>query len=73
MREPTTANPSELPEMVLGPDFFREPQRTLGSLVGRGARAAYVPEMGTTMFLRYADIHAALTDHRIGAMGAGYY
>ncbi len=73
MREPTTANPSALPEMVLGPDFFREPQRTLGSLVGRGARAAYVPEMGTTMFLRYADIHAALTDHRIGAMGAGYY
>ncbi len=73
MLEPTTANPFELPELDFGPEFFREPQRTLGAMIDQGARAAFVPGMGTTMFLRYADILAALTDHRIGAMGAVYY
>ncbi|MAG30108.1 MAG: cytochrome P450 [Deltaproteobacteria bacterium] len=73
MRETKTANPSELPEVILGSDFFRDPQSTLSTLVDRGERAAFVPGMETTMLLRHADIFAALTDHRIGAMGAVYY
>ena len=38
-----------------------------------GARAARIPQMGTVMLLRYADVHAALLDRRLGAMGVRYY
>jgi cytochrome P450 len=73
MVDSAIVNPFELPEMSFSENFFRAPQRTLGSLVDRGARAAFIPEMGTTMFLRYAEADTALSDHRIGAMGAVYY
>ena len=73
MLEKPTTDPAALPEMSFGPDFFRAPQRTLGALAAGGARAAVVPAMGTTMFLRYADAHTALLDKRFGAMGAVYY
>jgi len=73
MLENTTSDPTSLPEMAFGPDFFREPQRTLGDLAAAGAHAAVVPAMGSTMFLRYADAHDALTDRRFGAIGAVYY
>jgi cytochrome P450 PksS len=68
-----STNPNGLPELDFGDDYFRQPHRTLGALVDAGARAAWVPQMGTTMFLRHADVLAALGDHRLGAMGTRYY
>ena len=67
------ANPNGLPELDFGDAYFRGPHRTLAALVDAGARAAWVPQMGTTMLLRHADVLQALTDHRLGAMGTRYY
>jgi cytochrome P450 len=67
------ANPRRLPELNFGELFFREPQATLAALQADGARAAFVPEMGSVMLLGYRDVHAALLDHELGAMGAEYY
>ena len=64
---------SELPEIDLGPEFFRHPQRTAAPVLAAGARAARVPRLHTTILLRHEDVHAALLDRRFGAMGVRYY
>ena len=67
------ANPNGLPELDFGDEYFRQPHRTLAALIGAGARAAWVPQMGTSMLLRHHDVLDALADHRLGAMGTRYY
>lgn len=64
---------AEIHELELGPEFFRHPQQTAATMLAEGARAAHVPELDTTILLRHADIHAALLDHRFGAIGVRYY
>jgi len=64
---------SEIHELDLGPEFFRQPQRTVAPLLAAGARAARVPRLDATMLLRHADVHAALLDRRFGAIGVRYY
>ena len=66
-------NPNGLPELEFSDAYWRDPHTTLAALVDGGARAAWIPEMGTTMLLRYEDVFQALTDHRLGAMGSRYY
>ena len=73
MHEQSLSNPFDIPELDFGPAFFQEPQRTAAALIRDGARAAFVPRMGTVMLLRHGEVHAALTDKRVGAMGAVYY
>jgi cytochrome P450 len=53
--------------------FFRDPHGTTAPLLRVGARAARVPELGTVIFLRYADVMEALLDKRFGAIGVRYY
>ena len=62
-----------LPDLHFDDAYFRAPQATIAPLVARGARAARIPEMGTVMLLRHADVHAGLQDRRLGAMGVRYY
>ncbi len=62
-----------LPSLEFGDEYFRAPQATLARLIRAGARAAHIPRLGTRMLLRYADVHAALLDRRLGAMGVRYY
>jgi len=66
-------NPNGLPELEFSDAYWRDPHTTLAALVADGARAAWIPEMGTTMLLRYEDVFRALTDRRLGAMGSRYY
>lgn len=66
-------NPNGLPELAFSDAYWRDPHTTLAPLVAGGARAAWIPEMGTTMLLRYDDVFRALTDRRLGAMGSRYY
>ena len=68
MGEVPAGNPLGLPELAFDERFFRAPQATLGELRAGGARAAFVPRMGTIMLLGYADVYAALLDHDLGAM-----
>ncbi|HXK21166.1 MAG TPA: cytochrome P450 [Myxococcota bacterium] len=68
-----TASRAELPALDFDDAYFRAPQATIAKLVSKGARAARIPQMGTVMLLRYADVHAALLDRRLGAMGVRYY
>jgi cytochrome P450 len=63
----------DLPDLDFGDAYFRQPQATVAPLVRAGARAARIPQMGTVMLLRYADVHEALLDRRLGAMGVRYY
>jgi len=62
-----------LPELHFDDRFFRDPHGTTGPLLRAGARAARVPELGTVIFLRYADVMEALLDRRFGAIGVRYY
>lgn len=68
-----TAPQHELPALDFDDRYFRAPQPTIAKLIAAGARAARVPQMGTVMLLRHADVHAALLDRRLGAMGVRYY
>jgi cytochrome P450 len=64
---------AELPALDFDDRYFRAPQQTIAPLVAAGARAARIPQLGTVMLLGYADVHAALQDRRLGAMGVRYY
>jgi pimeloyl-[acyl-carrier protein] synthase len=66
-------NAAELPELHFDDRFFRDPHGTTGPLLRAGARAARVPELGTVIFLRYAEVMEALLDRRFGAIGVRYY
>jgi cytochrome P450 len=62
-----------LPELHFDERFFRDPHGTTGPLLREGVRAARVPELGTLIFLRYAEVMEALLDRRFGAIGVRYY
>jgi cytochrome P450 len=62
-----------LPELHFDDRFFRDPHGTTGPLLRAGVRAARVPELGTVIFLRYAEVMEALLDRRFGAIGVRYY
>jgi cytochrome P450 len=64
---------ASLPELHFDDGFFRDPHGTTGPLLRAGARAARVPELGTVIFLRYAEVMEALLDRRFGAIGVRYY
>ena len=66
-------NGAALSELHFDDRFFRDPHGTTGPLLRAGARAARVPELGTVIFLRYADVMEALLDRRFGAIGVRYY
>ena len=66
-------NPNRLPVLEFSDAYWRDPHTTLAALVADGARAAWIPEMGTIMLLRHEDVLQALTDCRLGAMGSRYY
>ena len=72
MRSRTSPH-SDLPELAFDESFFREPHSTLTALREQGARAAFLPRMGTVMFLRHADVHDILLDRNFGAIGSAYY
>lgn len=67
------SEPSALPELPFDDRYFRAPHATVAPLVAAGARAARVPELGTVIFLRHADVVAVLQDRRFGAMNSRYY
>lgn len=71
--EPRRADFPELPCLPFDDRYFRDPHATVAPLLAAGARAARVPELGSTLFLRHADIAALLQDRRFGAMNARYY
>ena len=62
-----------LPELHFDDRFFRDPHGTTGPLLRAGVRAARVPELGTVIFLRHAEVMEALLDRRFGAIGVRYY
>ncbi len=64
---------SDLPELPFDDRYFRAPHATVAPLVAAGARAARVPELGTVIFLRHADVADVLQDRRFGAMNSRYY
>lgn len=66
-------HPAGLPELAFDETFFREPHATLARIRDTGARAAFVPAMGTVIFLVHDDVHRALLDRGFGAMGSRYY
>lgn len=70
---PVPSDPAALPELRFDERYFRDPHATAAPLLRAGARAARVPELATVMFLRHADVEAALLDRRFGAMGSRYY
>lgn len=63
----------ELPALHFDDRFFRAPHATAAAILATGARAARVPELGTVIFLRHADVAEVLQDRRFGAMNARYY
>jgi unspecific monooxygenase len=69
----TPAAAPELPELHFDERYFRDPHGSAAPLLRAGARAARVPELGTRIFLRHADVAEALQDRRFGAMGVRYY
>ena len=70
---PVPTGAPALPELHFDERYFRDPHATAAPLLRAGARAARVPELGTVMFLRHADVMDALLDRRFGAMGVRYY
>ncbi|MBW2499621.1 MAG: cytochrome P450 [Deltaproteobacteria bacterium] len=62
-----------LPELAFDQAFFRSPHEQLARLRADGARAVFLPRMGTIMLLGYADVHDALLDRNLGAIGSAYY
>ena len=70
---PIPAVDPSLPELHFDDRYFRDPHGTVAPLLRAGARVARVPELGTLIFLRHADVAEALLDRRFGAMGTRYY
>src|SRR5262245_7082656 len=70
---PLPAVDPSLPELRFDDAYFRDPHGTVAPLLRAGARAARVPELGTLIFLRHADVAEALFDRRFGAMNTRYY
>ena len=70
---PLPAVDPALPELRFDDRYFRDPHATVAPLLRAGARAARVPELGTVIFLRHADVAEALFDRRFGAMNTRYY
>jgi cytochrome P450 len=68
-----TANRFDLPELAFEDGFFRDPHSMLAGIREEGARAAFLPRMGTVMLLAYADVLEALLDRNFGAIGSSYY
>ena len=66
-------NPVNLPAVEMSEAWWRYPQATMQPLIDGGQRAAYVPQLGAPMFLRYSECRAGLADERLGAMGARYF
>ena len=66
-------NPFDLPELAFDEAFFRDPHTPLTSIREAGHTAAFLPRMGTTMFLSYRQVHDILLDRNFGAMGSAYY
>lgn len=62
-----------LPPLPFDDRYFRAPHATAAAIRATGARAARVPELGTVIFLRHADVAEILQDRRFGAMNARYY
>jgi cytochrome P450 len=69
----TPAGASDLAELHFDERYFRDPHGSVAPLLRAGARAARVPELGTVIFLRHADVAEVLQDRRFGAMGVRYY
>lgn len=67
------ANRFGLPELSFDEGFLRQPHATLAGPRTAGARAVFIPRMGTIMLLDYADVHSALLDRSFGAIGSAYY
>ena len=72
MPQPRTSR-FELPELSFDEGFLRDPHTPTARLREVGADAAFVPRMGTTIFLAYDDVHEILLDRGMGAMGSIYY
>ena len=70
---PVASGADALPELHFDERYFRDPHGTAAPLLRAGVRAVRVPELATVMFLRHADVEAALLDRRFGAMGVRYY
>jgi len=66
-------NRFDLPELAFDEDFLRDPHSLLAGFRKAGFEAAFLPRMGTTMFLSYVDVHDALLDRNFGAIGSAYY
>jgi cytochrome P450 len=64
---------TDLPELAFDESFFRAPHEVFDRIGGQGARAAWLSRMSTIMLLGYEDVHAALLDKNLGAMGTSYY
>ncbi len=62
-----------LPDLHFDDRYFRAPHETVAPLVREGFRAARVPELGTVIFLRQADVASILQDRRFGAINTRYY
>ncbi|MEZ4330322.1 MAG: cytochrome P450 [Myxococcota bacterium] len=69
----TPRHAGALPALHFDDRFFRAPHATAAALLEAGARAARVPELGTLIFLRHADVAEILQDRRFGAMNSRYY
>lgn len=65
--------PADLPALEMSEGWWRYPQATMQPLLDAGHRAAYLPQLGAPMFLRYDECRAGLNDDRLGAMGARYF
>ncbi len=70
---PVPSDSPALPELHFDERYFRDPHGSAGPLMRAGARAARVPELGTVIFLRHADVTKVLLDRSFGAMGVRYY
>jgi cytochrome P450 len=68
-----TRDRTKLPELHFAEAFYRSPHEQLAPILASDAPAARVVEMGSLMLVRHADVHDALVDRRLGAMGTRYY
>jgi hypothetical protein len=67
---PIPSDAPALAELHFDEHFFRDPHASAAPLLREGARAARVPELGTVIFLRHADVTKVLLDRR-AALVAG--
>jgi cytochrome P450 len=70
---PIPSDAPALAELHFDEHFFRDPHGSVAPLLREGARAARVPELGTVIFLRHADVTKVLLDRSFGAMGVRHY